>query len=279
LGAKRREHGEHLAFVDLRDYSVSSSASSTGASTSGASTSSPSPGRSPPARGHRHDKIATGAVELGSAPSRCSPPRSRRRSRSTTHRRRRADPAQEPLHRHPRPRMQANLRLRATVNSAIRAAMERQGFCEVETPLLWAPPRGRPGVRRTEPPPPGILLRAPQSRSSPSSCSWSGGWTATTRSPAACATRTARRSPVRVHPARHGGVIREPADVLAFVSEPCSTRRSGHRRAPGPYRADDVDRGDRPLRHDKPDLRFGMELVELSGIFASTECAPSPLRR
>src|SRR5579875_3621536 len=35
--------------------------------------------------------------------------------------------------------MQANLRLRARVNAAIRAAMERHGFCEVETPLLWAP--------------------------------------------------------------------------------------------------------------------------------------------
>ena len=38
-----------------------------------------------------------------------------------------------------RPRLQANLRLRATVNAALRAAIERQGFCEVETPLLWAP--------------------------------------------------------------------------------------------------------------------------------------------
>ena len=35
--------------------------------------------------------------------------------------------------------MQANLRLRATVNRSLRAAMDRQGFVEVETPLLWAP--------------------------------------------------------------------------------------------------------------------------------------------
>ncbi len=35
--------------------------------------------------------------------------------------------------------MQANLRTRATVNRALRAAMDRQGFVEVETPLLWAP--------------------------------------------------------------------------------------------------------------------------------------------
>src|SRR4029077_16279512 len=36
-------------------------------------------------------------------------------------------------------RMQRNLRLRARVTAAIRGAFERQGFCEVETPLLWAP--------------------------------------------------------------------------------------------------------------------------------------------
>jgi aspartyl-tRNA synthetase len=38
-----------------------------------------------------------------------------------------------------RPRMQRNLRLRAAVNRALRSAMDRQGFVEVETPILWAP--------------------------------------------------------------------------------------------------------------------------------------------
>ena len=38
-----------------------------------------------------------------------------------------------------RSRMQYNLRLRGRVNAAIRAAMVRQGFVEIETPLLWAP--------------------------------------------------------------------------------------------------------------------------------------------
>ena len=35
-----------------------------------------------------------------------------------------------------RERMQRNLRIRAAVNSAIRRAMEAQGFVEVETPML-----------------------------------------------------------------------------------------------------------------------------------------------
>ena len=34
--------------------------------------------------------------------------------------------------------MQRNLRARAKVNSAVRNAMEKQGFCEIETPMLIA---------------------------------------------------------------------------------------------------------------------------------------------
>ena len=37
-----------------------------------------------------------------------------------------------------RPRLQRNLRMRATVNRAIRASMDAQGFVEVETPMLIA---------------------------------------------------------------------------------------------------------------------------------------------
>jgi len=71
----------------------------------------------------------------------------------------------------PPPRMQANLRLRATVNSAIRPH-ERQGFCEVETRSCGPTPRA-PGVR-VRAAPPGSFYVLPQARSSPSSCSWSG---------------------------------------------------------------------------------------------------------
>src|SRR5205814_8457923 len=37
-----------------------------------------------------------------------------------------------------RDRMQRNLRVRAAVNSALRGAMEAQGFIEIETPMLIA---------------------------------------------------------------------------------------------------------------------------------------------
>src|SRR5207244_4954828 len=38
-----------------------------------------------------------------------------------------------------RERMQRNLRVRAKVNAALRVAMDRQGFVEIETPMLWTP--------------------------------------------------------------------------------------------------------------------------------------------
>ena len=71
-----------------------------------------------------------------------------------------------------RPRMQRNLRLRARVNAAIRAAMDRQGFVEVETPLAVGPhPGGLARVLRAQPSAPRLLLRpCPRARSWPSSC-------------------------------------------------------------------------------------------------------------
>jgi len=69
-----------------------------------------------------------------------------------------------------REKMQYNLRLRAAVNRSLRAAMDAQGFCEVETPLLWAPtPEGaREFVvpSRLHPGEFYVLPRAPRSPSS-----------------------------------------------------------------------------------------------------------------
>ena len=57
------------------------------------------------------------------------------------------------------------------------AAMDRQGFCEVETPLLWAPtPEGAREFAVPSRLHHGLLLRrCPRARSWPSSCSWSAG--------------------------------------------------------------------------------------------------------
>ena len=60
--------------------------------------------------------------------------------------------------------MQRNLRLRATVNSAIRRAMERQGFVEIETPMLIAStPEGARDFVVPVAPQPGDFYALPQS--------------------------------------------------------------------------------------------------------------------
>ena len=75
---------------------------------------------------------------------------------------------------------------------ALRAAMDRQGFVEVETPLLWAPtPEGAREFAVPSRLQPGSLLRAaPEPPAGQAAARWWPGWTATTRSPAACGTRT-----------------------------------------------------------------------------------------
>jgi aspartyl-tRNA synthetase len=138
---RRREHGEHLAFVDLRDYSglvqcvVDGSVDVRGewvVRVTGLVRSRPA--------GTENAELATGAVELAECEvevlAQAEPPPFPVDDRTET------DEAVRLRHRYVdirRPRMQANLRLRARLVEGMRAAMARQGFCEVETPLLWTP--------------------------------------------------------------------------------------------------------------------------------------------
>ncbi len=139
--AKRREHGEHLAFLDVRDHSGIVQAVVPGSidvrseyvvRVTGTVTPRPA--------GTVNDRLATGAVELTECRVEVlaiadAPPfqlddrveideQVRLRYRYLDIR---------------REKMQENLRLRARVNAALRRSMDAQGFCEVETPLLWAP--------------------------------------------------------------------------------------------------------------------------------------------
>ena len=141
--ARRREHGEHLAFVDLRDHTgIVQCVVDRDASTCAREYVVARRGHGPaPPGGHGQPRARHrrgGDRRLHGRASSTRP--SRRRSRWTTGSR-----STRPIRLRyrfvdlRRPRMQANLRLRAAVNAAIRAAMDRQGFVEVETPLLWAP--------------------------------------------------------------------------------------------------------------------------------------------
>lgn len=139
--AKRREHGEHLAFLDVRDHTGVVQAVVEGSvdvrseyvvRVTGTVTPRP--------EGTINERLATGAVELSDCQVEVlavaeAPP-------FQLDERVEIDEAVRLRYRYldlRREKMQQNLRLRAAVNAALRRAMDAQGFCEVETPLLWAP--------------------------------------------------------------------------------------------------------------------------------------------
>ena len=137
--ARRREHGEHLAFVDLRDYTgvvqcvVDNSAdmrSEWVVQITGTVQRRP--------EGTVNQNLVTGEVELAN----CSVVVLNAAEAPPFPIDQRADEVDENVrlkYRYldiRRERMQRNLRIRSKVNSAIRAAMERQNFVEVETPFL-----------------------------------------------------------------------------------------------------------------------------------------------
>ncbi|MEZ5381039.1 MAG: aspartate--tRNA ligase [Microthrixaceae bacterium] len=139
--ARRREHGEHLAFIDLRDHTGIVQCvidhdvdvrSEWVVKITGVVRPRPD--------GTVNPDLATGEIEIGDADVEVlsvakAPPFPIDD---------RADAVDETLrlrHRYldlRRERMQANLRLRSRVNASIRAAMDAEGFVEVETPMLIA---------------------------------------------------------------------------------------------------------------------------------------------
>lgn len=137
--ASRREHGEKLAFVDLRDHTgvtqcvvdnVVDVRPEYVVRITGVVVERPAESR--------NDRLATGGIELqdcvvdilnvAEAPPFPVNERADQVAENTRLQHRYIDIRRE--------RMQRNLRMRAAVNSAIRTAMEAQGFVEVETPML-----------------------------------------------------------------------------------------------------------------------------------------------
>ena len=137
---RRREHGEHLAFVDLRDHTGIVQCVVDGAHdlrseyvlrVTGTVRDRP--------EGTANPALATGEVEVGDCEvevlAAAAPPPFPVADRVD------AEEVLRLRHRYVdlrRPLMQRRLRLRSTVNAAIRAAMTKEGFVEVETPLLVA---------------------------------------------------------------------------------------------------------------------------------------------
>ncbi len=273
---RRREHGEHLAFVDLRDHSgitqcVVDNTVDVRAEYVLAVTGTVS--QRPD--GTVNDSLATGQIEVADASveilSTAEPPPFPLDDR--------ADDVDEMVrlrHRYldlRRARMQRNLRIRSTVNTAVRVAMERQGFVEVETPMLM--PSTPEGAREFLVPSrqrPGSFYALPQSPQLYKQLLMVGGVDRYYQ-----IARCLRDEDLRAD--RQYEFMQldmemsfaDVDDVLAAVEVSVLDAAE----AVTGVRPGDVPRitwheAMERFGTDKPDVRFGMELTELTALFADT---------
>ena len=274
--AKRREHGEHLAFLDVRDHSGIIQAVVDGSvdvrseyvvRVSGTVTRRPD--------GTVNDKLDTGTIELTDCVvevlASAEPPPFQLDDRVDIDEQVRLRYRYLDLRRE---HMQRNLRLRAVVNAAIRRAMDAQGFCEVETPLLWAPtPEGSREFVVPSRLQPGEFYVLPQSPQIAKQLLMVGGFDRYYQ-----IARCMRDEDLRADRQFEFSQLDMEAsfvdqdDVLGFVSVAvldAAEAATGVRPEdiPSMTWTEALDR----YGTDKPDLRFAMLLHDLSDLFATTE--------
>ena len=275
--AKRREHGEKLAFVDVRDHTGIVQCVIDGevdvrnefvVRITGVVRVRP--------EGTANQSLATGEIEIGD----CTVEVLRVSETPPFPIDQRADDVDENVrlqYRYldlRRSRMQKNLRVRAAVNSAVRAAMEKQGFLEVETPMLV--PSTPEGAREFLVPSrkePGSFYALPQSPQLFKQLLMVAGidrYFQLARCLRDEDLRADRQYEFMQMDAEMSFVSQD--DVLAAISEAVLAAAE----AVTGVRPDPIQK--MTWRHamenygvDKPDLRFGMELVELTAIFTGTE--------
>jgi aspartyl-tRNA synthetase len=274
--ARRREHGEHLAFVDLRDRTGVVQCVVDGA----ADLRSEYVVRIVGTVRHRPEgtlnpNLATGEIEIGDCEveilSVAEPPPFPIDERIDT------DETIRLRHRYldlRRDRMQRNLRLRATVNSAIRRAMEEQDFVEIETPMLIAStPEGARDFVVPSRLKPGSFYALPQSPQLFKQLCMVGGvdrYYQIARCLRDEDLRADRQFEFMQLDAEASFVTQD--EVLAFISHAVASAVeavTGERPGDIPHMTwyEAMER----FGSDKPDIRFGMELVELTDLFAATE--------
>ncbi len=273
--ARRREHGEHLAFIDLRDRTGVVQCVVDGAAdlrneyvvaVTGTVRERP--------EGTVNPDLATGQIEIGDTSVEILNPSdplpfqvdSRVEVDETIRiRHRYLDLRSE--------RMQRNMRLRSRVNSAIRRAMEAQEFVEIETPMLIAStPEGARDFVVPSRLHPGSFYALPQSPQLFKQLCMVGGIDRYYQ-----LARCLRDEDLRAD--RQFEFIQldmemsfaDGADVRAVISETVASaveEVTGSRPASFPEMTwhEAMER----YGSDKPDTRFGMELVELTEVFAST---------
>jgi aspartyl-tRNA synthetase len=274
--ARRREHGEKLAFLDLRDHSGIVQCVVDGAAEGRSEWVLRVTGMlSMRPEGTVNPELATGAVELTDCEvevlARAEPPPFPVDDRAES------DEAVRLRYRYVdlrRPRMQANLRLRGRVLGAMRAAMARQGFVEVETPLLWTPtPEGAREFAVPSRLHRGDFYVLPQSPQIAKQLLMVAG-TDRYFQIARCLRdedlRADRQFEFTQLDIEMSFVTQE--DVHAAVTEAVvdATEVAIGERPGEVERLTWHDAMDR-FGSDKPDLRFGLELVDLGALFAGTE--------
>lgn len=272
----RRVHSEHLAFVDVRDHTgivqvvVDQKVdvrSEYVVAVTGTVRSRPD--------GMINSELATGEIEIADTTveilNEAEPPPFPMHDRTDVDEQIRLKHRYVDLR---RSKMQRNLRARAKVNSAIRSAMERQGFCEIETPMLIAStPEGARDFVVPSRMHPGNFYALPQSPQLFKQLTMVGGMDRYYQI-ARCLRdedlRADRQFEFMQLDAEASFVDQE--DVFEFISEAVADATE----AVTGFRPTDIPRmtwqeaQDR-FGSDKPDTRFGMELNDITDLFENTE--------
>jgi aspartyl-tRNA synthetase len=273
--ARRREHGDQLAFVDLRDREGVVQCVINGALEARTEWVVRITGtvRARP-EGTVNENLPTGQVEVADCEvevlNQAEPPPFPIDGRVE------ADEVVRLRHRYVdlrNARLQRNLRARSAANSAIRGAMERQGFVEVETPMLIAStPEGARDFVVPSRHKPGSFYALPQSPQLFKQLTMVGGidrYYQIARCLRDEDLRADRQYEFMQLDAEASFVGQE--EVFAFTTEAvraCVAAVTGRV-------IDEIPRmtweeAAERFGSDKPDTRFGMELVELTPVFAST---------
>lgn len=273
---RRREHGEHLAFIDLRDHTgvVQCVVDERHDLRSEYVVRITGTVR-PRLEGTVNPALATGEIELGDCDvevlSVAEPPP------FPLHDRVDVDENIRLRHRYVdlrRAKMQTNLRTRAKVNSAVRQAMERQGFVEIETPMLIAStPEGARDFVVPSRLHPGSFYALPQSPQLFKQLCMVGGidrYYQIARCLRDEDLRADRQFEFMQLDAEMSFVGQD--EVFECIGEAVASAAeavTGER--PGSIPTMTWHEAQERFGSDKPDVRFGMELTELTDAFAATE--------
>jgi aspartyl-tRNA synthetase len=274
--ATRREHGEKLAFVDLRDHTgVTQCVVDNSVDVrpeyvlrvTGTVAARPAE--------NVNDRLPTGGIELqdcvveilnsAEAPPFPISERADQVAENTRLQYRYLDIRRE--------RMQRNLRVRAAVNSAIRRSMEDQGFVEVETPMLV--PSTPEGAREFIVPSrqqPGSFYALPQSPQLFKQLLMVAGidrYYQLARCLRDEDLRADRQYEFMQLDAEMSFATQDDVHDAIGAAVLAAARAAGHET--GEIVKITWHEAMNRFGVDKPDLRFGMELTELTDVFAATE--------